>query len=132
MSVFSDADRLAQSAIADTMAEPVDFVGQTVSTYGRADDPARPLQRGRATPLISGVSPRVMGSGRSDDGSRVSRTDIAASLYMTAADFAALDWPIAKGDIATVDPDGMPSRYEIAAVIAASGGDFEIHLTRER
>lgn len=71
----------------------------------------------------------AVGDIRAEGGGRSRRANFAASLYITADDWASASWKPGRDDLATIDPDGSPKTFIVASVVPSDGGDVEVALT---
>lgn len=128
-SKFDEIDAAAQAVIEDRMGEPMQFIGMVGGDYSRAEDPARPAQT--ATAMVA-VSPRVGLVADGIQGQRSSSTSRAYSsneLWMSAAEFSALDWVPKKDDKVVIRPGEAGEReFTVSGVYPMDHDDVQIIL----
>ena len=129
-SPFDAIDAAGQAVIADRLGEAVAFIGMLDGEYSRNPDPMRPQQKATAVVALSPRAGKVAEGilGRSSTGA--ARTHMNSEMWMTTADFAALEWEPRRDDVVLVDAGtDTERRFSISAVMRLEQGDVQFLLS---
>jgi hypothetical protein len=129
-SPFDEIDAAGQAVISQRLGEGVLFSGTIGGDYSSAPDPARPAQMVRAvvalSPRIGKVSDGIQG--RSSSGA--TRISSSSELWISVADWAAVQWVPKQGDTVTIRPGETGEReFTISAVMPMDHDDIQIILS---
>lgn len=129
-SLFDAIDTAGQAVITDRLGEAVTFIGMLDGEYSRSLDPMRPRQEATAVMALSPKLRKVAEgiSGRSSTGA--THRHMNCEMWMSTADFAALDWEPRRDDVVLVDAGtDAERRFSISAVMPLEQGDVQFLLS---
>ncbi len=125
-SPFDAFDAAAQAVIDATFGEGIRIEPMRAGNYAAGADPDRPVRATRAT-----VS-RAPGVRKTNYPSTNRQSaDVAASpteAWIDRAAYAALGYPLRRGDIIILTDDARTPRFEVTACHETDGGDVQVLL----
>lgn len=126
-SPFDAIDAAMQAVIDRQFGEGIRVIPQIGDQYTKTPDPERPAVEGlRATVARAPQARPTDFNGTARNGAPVSSSP--AELWIDRAAYAAIGYPLRRGDIIELTDDPTAPRYTVGAVNPGDGGDVQIIL----